>query len=101
MQHEQVLVRCEEIWCAAQDDGTVRTCPYRVKLDGFRYPLCKLFSTPGPHSDSKIAKVLGGPMVRVHNIVESAEWKLRAKLVDDDPGGRRRRCDDEVAQEVA
>jgi hypothetical protein len=69
-------------------DGTTRQCPLRVKLEGFRYALCKLYSTPGPHSDSKISKVLGGPMVRVRNLMTSAEWKLKRHLAEDDPGGK-------------
>lgn len=95
---DQVLVRCGEVWCDWQADNCVSSCPYRGGV-GFRHAYCKMYSTPGPHSESKIAKVLGESMAKVKDAIGRAERKLKRDLADEEPGGRH--LDETRAQEVA
>lgn len=71
----QCLVRCKDMWCPWQDEGTVSVCPHRGGTE-FKYPYCKLYSTPGPHSPSRISKVLGESLVKVNAALERAHTKM-------------------------
>lgn len=79
---EQVLTRCGAIWCEWQARQCVASCPYRGG-EAFRYAYCRLFSTPGPHSDSRISKVVGESMATVKDAARRGELKLRRELADD------------------
>ena len=82
-----LLVRCCAMPCSWQEDGLVESCPYRApssETDSrFLYDICGLFSTPGPHSASRLARALGVTNAKVHELETVGMRKmLRALLAD-------------------
>lgn len=82
----ELLVRCCAMPCSWQEDGTVEICPYRVAggdEDDFLHSVCRLFSTPGPHSVSRIARVLGITNAKVSELEGIARRKVLRAIVSD------------------
>jgi len=83
----ELLVRCCALPCSWQNDGTVESCPYRspgsTPDDRFRHDLCKLFSTPGPHSVSRVARAIGVTNAKVEELEQLGMRKVLRTILND------------------
>lgn len=83
----QLLVPCLEVPCPWQTEKTVARCPHLSKSDGtaadFPRNICQLYSTPGPHAESKIATTLGVSVSVIRRLQESAMRKMARQLAGD------------------
>lgn len=84
---QELLVRCCSLPCSWQEDGTVESCPYRApgsdSSDRFRHDICRLFSTPGSHSVSRLAKAVGVTNSKVEELEQIGMRKLLRSLLND------------------
>ena len=83
----ELLVYCREIPCPWQTERKVRTCPHLSAAPrgqkGFPHKVCLLYSTPGPHAESRIAQVLGVSVSVIRRLQETAMRKLSRRLAGD------------------
>ena len=81
------LVRCLSIPCSWQNDGEVESCPWRSAgpraTDRFRHNVCRLYSTPGPHSISMVARTVGVPISKVKELESLAKRKMLRSMLSD------------------